>query len=61
MSEESELLYRLLGEHGWADHYQCGWENGKPPGEGMCSKEWMERESCGDLIAAMQHLGWLTA
>ncbi len=49
-----ELLYQLLDEHGWAQHYRCGWENDRPPSDGMCGKEWAERESLREIIVEMR-------
>lgn len=46
-----DKLYALLDDHGWAQHYRCGWVNGDPPPEGMCGKEWHERESVKEMVS----------
>ncbi len=53
-----EMLYGLLNEHGWAQHYRCGWENGQPsPDDGMCGKEWAERESLREIVVQVRVQG----
>ena len=42
----ASLLYMMLSNDGWADHFQCG-----DPDDGMCGKEWVERESVLGMAA----------
>lgn len=48
--EIAEVLYAALDEDGWAEHRNCGWEDGEPPTDGMCGKERYERESVSETL-----------
>lgn len=48
--EAVEAVYALLNDHGWAGHYRCGWEGETPPSDGMCGKEWQERQSVSEMV-----------
>lgn len=59
-----DMVHRLLCEHGWGDHYRCGWYDG-PEGEGtvpngdVCSKDRAERESVELIVHALASAGLL--
>ncbi len=55
-----ELVYKMLDDHGWADHYRCGLEDGEEQEERrMCGKEWHERQSVAEIVDALHGSGLL--
>ena len=60
--EAVDAAFAMFHEHGWADHWRCGWEDGPegertvPSGDGMCGKEWNERESIREILGLVAPL-----